>query len=171
MFLLYSLLRNILDFLEHYLGKLLSSQQKTKVRRKKIIFWIRGYYDEFTEIPSPLHFFGVGYESVDYNFVLADNVTLYTVCNDVAVFVETPHHIYNTFRDPYFVESQFYKASHVITMPISIAFRLSEELGDPGVKVVSLAHTGRAVSTLIAQILNKLGRYSLFLCQIHTDVC
>ena len=90
--------------------------------------------------------------------MLAENVTLYTIYNDVAVFVETPNHIYDTFCDPFFVESQFYKASYIIMMPVSVAYRLSEELGNPEKRVISLAHTGRAGSTLLAQILNTSGK-------------
>ena len=126
-------------------------------QRKKILFRMRALTEDMAELPSPLHFFGIGYQSVDYRYVLADNVTLYTIFDDMAVFVETPNHIYDTNTDPFFEESQFHKASHVILMPLDTAIQLSDEIGDPQQRVFCLSHPSRAGSTLVAQMLKKTG--------------
>ena len=41
-----------------------------KCTGKKVIFRARALYDEFTELASPLHFLGIGYETVDYMCLL-----------------------------------------------------------------------------------------------------
>ena len=98
---------------------------------------------------------------VDPEYVRRDNVSLFFLQEDVAVFAETDPGI-QTWRLKYgaFVrEATEQYARRLISMPIGSLIKLGEKIGEPKEKICFLFNTARCGSTLLSQMLE------------HTDQC
>ena len=88
------------------------------------------------------------------NVVFQNNVSLYGLNKNEAIFVETSQEesIYNVKYFPILLLTQFSNAVRVIILPIKVFHRLANEIGDPKIPTIIMYHTGRCGSTWIAQI-------------------
>ena len=157
-YVLYLLSRNIVSFIEGLFMGVNLNKENAACRQRILLrqYPKHGLFD----MACALDFFGIGSHQVACDYVLSDNVTLYCFHNNTAVFVEHPQamDIYNTQVHPYFLESQYSRSTHVITMSLDNAHTLATKLGNPRKRSICLHHTGRAGSTLLAQIFNKTGK-------------
>ena len=106
----------------------------------------------------PRDFLCVNFTSVQPEYVLRPNVSLYSVTEKEAIFVETPTevNIYSSDVFPFFFAAQFIHSTSVIKMPIECFHSLAEEVGDPAVPVVWLSNTGRCGSTMMSQVFESV---------------
>ena len=157
-YVLYLLCRNIVSFTEGLLVRVNLNKENVACRQRILLrqYPKSGLFD----MACALDFFGIGSHQVTCDYVLSDNVTLYCFHNNTAVFVEHPQamDIYNTQEHPFFLESQYSRSTHVITMSLDNAHTLATKLGNPQKRTICFHHTGRAGSTLLAQIFNKTGK-------------
>ena len=106
----------------------------------------------------PRDFLCLNFTSVEPEYVLRPNVSLYSVTEKEAIFVETPAevNIYSSDAFPFFFAAQFIHSTNVIKMPIACFHSLAEEVGDPSVPVVWLSNTGRCGSTMMSQVFESV---------------
>ena len=158
-YLLYCFMWNVFSIIDStLLGVRL--HRKNIGYRRRILLRMKPRPIDLLDNSYPLDFLCLGGTSINCDYILSDNVTLYCMCGDMVVFVESPKDmdIYNSELHPFLLETQFYKATHVIIMSLSNACSLADELGNPKEKTICLVHTGRAGSTLMAQMLYKTGK-------------
>ena len=98
-------------------------------------------------------------EFVDPEYVLQDNITLYYINKDEAVFVEAEEGVDVTqSKHGSFVRyAQFKMARKVIIMPISAFNRLGEKVGQTKAKIIFLCNSARCGSTLVNQVFEETG--------------
>ena len=157
-YVLYLFCRNIVCFIERLLVRVNLNKENVACRKRILL---RQYPNSgLFDMACAWDFFGIGSHQVACDYVLSDNVTLYCFHNNTAVFVEHPQamDIYNTQEHPFFLETQYSRSTHVITMSLENAHTLAKRLGNPHKRTICLHHTGRAGSTLLAQIFNKTGK-------------
>ena len=96
--------------------------------------------------------------NVHPKYILKQNVSLYAITKDVAVFIETPEGIDIQRSDvhPFLYMAQFEQCQRVITIPIQFFHRLAGEIGDPSCQVILLSNTGRCGSTIVGQIIESV---------------
>ena len=97
-------------------------------------------------------------------YVLKENVSLYQIVADKAIFVEVPENIdvWRCENGSFFRQAQFNFALRVITMPISSFNVLGENVGDPKAKLIFVQNTARCGSTLLVRIFENTGRCVAF---------
>ena len=88
------------------------------------------------------------------DYLLANNVSLFDVTPEEAVFVETDHtvDIYNSDVAIFVRIAQYNYAKKLITMPLWAFHTFADNLGDPKGKAILLSNTGRCGSTLLTQV-------------------
>ncbi len=91
--------------------------------------------------------------------VCKQEVTLYHVTQDIAVFVKFPDGAlpWNVDKYGFSRTEQFKMAEKVIIMPMSSACRLAQEIGSPKGYIIFLNITARCGSTLMCSMFNKIG--------------
>ena len=96
--------------------------------------------------------------NVHPKYILKQNVSLYAITKDVAVFVETPEgiDIHRSDVHPFLYMAQFEQCQRVITIPVQFFHRLAGEIGDPSCHVILLSNTGRCGSTIVGQIIESV---------------
>ena len=106
----------------------------------------------------PRDFLCVNFTSVQPEYVLRPNVSLYSVTEKEAIFVETPTdvNIYSSDAFPFFYVGQFIYSTKVIKITIECFHSLAEEVGNPAVHVVWLSNTGRCGSTMVNQVFESV---------------
>ena len=120
------------------------------------ILWKRKVQE--LELCSARDFLCIFSSTVDLNYVLKPNVSLYAITKHEAVFVETPASIdiYCSDESSFVNAAQFDHSVNVMKMPISCFHALAEKIGNPSVPTIWLSQTGRCGSTLLGQILEKV---------------
>ena len=112
----------------------------------------------FLNNSTPRDFFCLNFTRVEPEYVLRPNVSLYTVTDKEAIFVETPAkmNIYSSDTFPFFFAAQFIHGTHVIRMDIECFHSLADQVGDPSVPVTWMSNTGRCGSTMMCQIFESV---------------
>ena len=107
---------------------------------------------------DPSDFMCCSYSSVDSDYVLKHNVSLYCIAKDEALFVETPENVrlYSSDENPFLYIAQFYKSVRVIRMSIATFCQLANKIGDPSIPVVWITSTGRCGSTILSQVFEAI---------------
>ncbi|KAK2144513.1 hypothetical protein LSH36_749g00002 [Paralvinella palmiformis] len=93
--------------------------------------------------------------------ILADEVSLYEVNDEQAVFVETPPgvEVWRGRLNSFHAIAQLENAVRVVVLPIESFYRLADEFGDPKGKLVFIMNTARCGSTLLSQIYEKTDEF------------
>ena len=125
------------------------------------ILWKRKPH--YFDVTSTRDFLCIFSSSVELDYVLKPNVSLYALTKDTAVFVETTGgvNIYSSDDYPFFNQAQFKRSRNVIKMPTISFHALAEKVGDPSVPVIWLSNTARCGSTILAQVFEKIPGTSL----------
>ena len=120
------------------------------------IMWKRRI--SFIHNSIPMDFLCLKYTSVEPEYVLRSNVSLYSVTYKEAVFIETPAetNIYSSETFPFFFSAQFIYGTRVIKMPIECFHTLAEKIGDPKIPVSLIFNTGRCGSTILGQVFESV---------------
>ena len=107
---------------------------------------------------SPLDFLCVFYSTVQPEYVLHPNVSLYCMSNNEAFFVETPVNvdIYSSDENPFLYLAQYNKGINIIKMAVHTFHALADKIGDPLVPVIWLSNIGRCGSTMLCQVFEKV---------------
>ena len=97
---------------------------------------------------------------VDPEYVLAHNVTLYTLTRHSAVFVESDVNVDATSSkfSSFFRIAQFQQAKRLIIVPLHVFHRLANQIGDPKGRLIFLTNTSRCGSTLLTQVFEETGK-------------
>ena len=106
----------------------------------------------------PKDFLCLNFTSVEPEYILRPNVSLYSVTDEEAIFVETPAkvNIYSSDAFPFFFAAQFIHSTHVIKMSIESFHSLAEQVGNPSVPVTWMSNTGRCGSTMMSQVFESV---------------
>ena len=133
-----------------------TSEQRNDKAQIGHIIWRRKLAVFINNTPSD--FLCFSYSSVDSDYVLKPNVSLYCIAQDEATFVGTPENIklYSSDENPFLYMAQFYKSMRVIRMPITTFCQLANRIGDPQIPVVWITSTGRCGSTILSQVFEAI---------------
>ena len=117
--------------------------------KRRLHLWAYAHVKDFLCIYS---------SSVEPEYVLKPNVSLYSLSKEEAVFVETEGdiNIYSSDVSPFLNLVQFDYSINVIKMPIDSFHALAEKVGDPSVPVIWISNTFRCGGTILAQIFEKI---------------
>ncbi|ELU12208.1 hypothetical protein CAPTEDRAFT_204755 [Capitella teleta] len=90
-------------------------------------------------------------------YVLKDNVSLYQVTRDQAIFVEVPEEmdVWRCQHGSFLRQAQFNNAHRVITMPLHAFHTLADSIGDPDAELVFVQNTARCGSTLLVRVFEE----------------
>jgi hypothetical protein len=94
---------------------------------------------------------------VNPDYILKDNISLYQVTKDHAIFVEVPEGM-DAWRCEYgsfLRQVQFNYALRVITMPLHAFHTLADMVGDPEGELIFVQNTARCGSTLLVRIFEE----------------
>jgi len=110
-------------------------------------------YDEFMGASGRANFVTVHREFVSMDYLRKDNVFLYDVNKNEAVFVEAEpgQQLWRMKYGSFFSVNLFRYSKRMITLPIEHFHRFAEELGDPKARLIFLPNGGRCGSTLLCQ--------------------
>ena len=121
--------------------------------------WARHKLDLVLQPSGPENFITVHDSFQDPDYVLKENVTLYYVTKDEAVFVEVEQGVdVSSGHHAAFVRiAQFQKARKIIVLPIHVFHQLAEKVGHPKGKLIIVSNTSRCGSTLLTQVFEETG--------------
>jgi len=117
-------------------------------------------YDEFLGAGSASNFLVVHREFVSMDYLRKDNVFLYDLTREGAVFVEGEEgtQLWRLEFGSFFGVSLFRNSRRVVTVPLGHFHRFAEELGDPKGKLIFLANGSRCGSTLLCRAFESTDR-------------
>ena len=95
------------------------------------------------------------------DILLKDNVTLYSLNHNEAVFVKTASsiNVYDGDKGSGFLRiAQYRYATQVLLVPLEAFYKFAEDLGKPKAKVLFVSNTGRCGSTILSQIFEATGK-------------
>ena len=158
-YLVWIFVRNIHKTLQHLLWQATGTnfkRQKLQYSNQAHLQCIKARYKaDHLHQPSGLHNFIAHHQDfVSVNYVFQDNITLYYVTAEEAIFVETDEDIDVTLSDhgSFMKIAQFIHAKKVITMPIKSFYALTDRLEEPSANMIFLSNTSRCGSTLLTHI-------------------
>ena len=107
---------------------------------------------------SPRDFLCMYLSRVRPDYVLRPSVSLYSVTEKEAIFVETDEtvNIYSSDVNPFLYIAQFNRSKKVIKMPLQSFHQLAENIGDSKIPVIWLSNTGRCGSTILCQVFESV---------------
>ena len=149
---MYGILAIINGLLRHINGRQTNNKN---IRFGRIL--LRRQFHDF-EYSSVRDFLCIYTSTVENEYILKHNVSLYAVSKHEAIFIEVPvdKNIHCSDENSFFHMAQFRRSTHVMRMPISLFHALAERLGDPSIPVIWISSTARCGSTLLCQILEKV---------------
>ena len=127
------------------------------------IHW-RYRYSEILR-PNSLTDFVYSHSHFDHPaIVLRDAMTLYTICDTEAVFVEAEHGIdvANSSVSSFMKVAQFQHATRLVVIPIRTFHCLAEEMGGPHGRLFFVNNSGRCGSTLLCRIFEETQKWIAF---------
>ena len=150
---MYGILTVFNGILVHLLSK--RHQRNTRIQFGRILWRRKFHVFEYT---CARDFLCIYTSSVEPEYVLKPNVSLYAVTKHEAIFVETPDgiNIHSSDENTFFHMAQFTRSKNVIKMSISLFHALAKRLGNPSVPVIWISHTARCGSTLMCQVFEKV---------------
>lgn len=156
------LVRNIIWWLNGTSAQLTAARQPgaysgaAHVRR----IWFRFCFDIILAPSTEGLFITVHDSFQDPDYVLQDNITLFTIDEKEAIFVESDPHedAFNSDHGAFLRIAQFNLAKKLIIIPIAAFHQLAGKLPDPASKVIFANNTGRCGSTLVTQAFELTGK-------------
>ena len=118
---------------------------------------LRYKVDNTLQPPDLNNFILAHYDWVDPEYILRDNVSLYCIYENEAVFVEC-FQGYDPHRHAFFTIGQYEFAKNVLIMPLHIFQKMADKVGNPAGNIVYIAMTSRCGSTLICDALSQTGK-------------
>ena len=133
-------------------------------------WWLNGTYAKLSRVESPecyhestqvldiwFRYITTHRGFVDPDKVLRDNITLYELTPQKAVFIESPENInvYHSSVASFGKEGQFNHGQRLYVMPITSFYQLAEKVGRPQTPIILLGHTSRCGSTLLTQLMDS----------------
>lgn len=120
------------------------------------IIWRRKLCDIY--IADPSDFISIHNCFKHPTYVLKQNVSLYCLTKDEAVFVETSStvDIYSCDTSPFFHNSQFLHAEKIITIPLASFHKMASDLGEPRMPVIWISRTWRCGSAIMRQMFENV---------------
>lgn len=121
--------------------------------------WARHKLGLIEQASGPDNFITVHSSFEDPEYVLKDNISLYYINKNEAVFVETDtgFHVTDSNKASFVKVAQFKYAKKLIIVPMHIFHKLGEQVGKTGAKIIFLHMTTRCGSTLLTQV--SVGNY------------
>ena len=146
---------NVLDILNYNFASE-NREPTTKTAKLGRIIWRQKFYN--MRHASPYDFICLYLTNINPEYVLQPNVSLYSITNKEAVFVETPLsvNIYSSDVHPFFFVAQFLNATNVIKMSLKDFEIIAEKVCDPTVPVIWVSNTGRCGGTLLCQVFESV---------------
>ena len=119
--------------------------------------WFRYRFDKLMSRPSSSDYITTHRGFVDPDKVLRDNITLYELTPQKAVFIESPENInvYHSSVASFVKEGQFNHGQILYVMPITSFYQLAEKVGRPQAPIIFFGHTSRCGSTLLTQLMDS----------------
>ena len=155
---IYSLMYSVFYIINEVLGIIMLGPCHSSIPKVRFgrILWKRKV--QVFDICSVRDFLCIFSSTVDLDYVLKPNVSLYAVTKIEAVFIETTAcvNIYSSDVNAFMFSAQFNHCKNVIKMPISCFHALAKKIGQPSLPVIWLSQTGRCGSTLLCQMLEKV---------------
>ena len=111
--------------------------------------------------PASLNNFVTTHERfADADYVMKPNVTLYTLTNDSAVFVEAGNDedATSSKHSSFFRIAQFQLAQRLIIIPLHAFHTLARDVTAPEERLIFLTNTSRCGSTLLTQVFEETGK-------------
>ena len=144
--------------------RLISSSEDVTKSAHVLDIWWRCRLSPFGLPNSLVDFITVHNRFDEPSIVLHDNVTIYALSAEHALFVETDRDVdvTNSKFGSFMNISQFMYAKRVIVLPIRAVYQLADQLGDPQGRLVFLGNTTRCGSTLLCQIYEETGKCAAF---------
>ena len=129
--------------------------QKTRIRYGRILWRRKFHAFEYTSVRDFLCLYT---STVEHEYLMKHNVTLYAISEHEAIFIEVPEdiNIHSSDENSFFHMAQFNRSTHVMKMPINIFHELAMRLGNPSIPVSWISSTSRCGSTLLCQILENV---------------
>lgn len=91
------------------------------------------------------------------NIILNDNVTLFRITKEHAIFVDCEDYdVFNSKNGPFAFPLQGVNARKVIYLPLSSFHTISKDITLPNVPIIHLAHHGRCGSTVVTKVFEAI---------------
>ena len=143
-------------------SKVFKAQQPENYSSSAQVFKILGRHklDVIMGPANEENFLLIHSKFVHPQYVLKDNIILYSADDKQAVFVEMKDNVFlwQNKYGPFLRESQFFNAIRVIILPFHAMTRLAREIGPPKTKLIFIWNIARCGSVLTSRAFEESGR-------------
>lgn len=110
-------------------------------------------------ISSSCNFYSFFHSFEKLDYLLKDNVSLYSLDADSAYFVEVPEHVdvYSSDTTPRLSNAQFEHAIKIIHVPLKYFLEFTDKLPTDHTEIIYLPNHGRCGSTIVTQVFERTG--------------
>ena len=115
---------------------------------------MRYKFDVISQPSSENNFIATHHSFENPEYLLSDNVSLYSVTKTKAIFIEVNGdiNVSNSDFGVFFRQAQFAHAWKIIIVPMRVFHKMADRIGAPEGKLIFVSQTSRCGSTLLTQV-------------------
>ena len=147
----------IINFIQKYVWDITGINRSYEESACVCKIWTRHKTAADTEMSNKEDFIYVLEKFAHPNIILNDNISLYSVNEVEAVFVDCGVvDVFDSAHDAFVYNTQFRMAKKIIILPVESFHRMAKDIPLPNIPMINLANHGRCGSTLLCKLFEAM---------------